>query len=263
MKIPLPAQFFLWIFGGLFVIVVVFSITWQSVCSEPSEYPKERGHQQDQGSEALRHLISESIWRSITKDKQTDTAGKAKNADKPAPNPRLLSTICDAKITDWGLAFFTYCLVIVGWFAIRSTKENTEVSERAYVFHGYSPLQFRNGRATFTLNMLNAGKMPGSVTEVGWTFLKGLDLPKTREEKRTWEFKSLEYDFVLRPNIRWDIRTFESLSGDNTFVSYIKYTDFFTKREHVTYMGMHIYPDRPETEERAARAGGDTWNYWD
>jgi hypothetical protein len=159
------------------------------------------------------------------------------------------------------IARFTWTLRQSTDKIVGSNERNLEATERAYIFHGYSPLEFKDGQARFTLNMLNAGRMPGGVSEVAWKFLARADLPQSREGI-DWKWETIEYDFILRPAIRWDIARFLSFSGDNIFVTCIKYKDLFTKRDHVTYMAMHIYPDRPE-RERVIRAGGDTWNYWD
>jgi len=45
--------------------------------------------------------------------------------------------ICgETKITDLAIAFLTYCLVAVGWFAMRSSDENTKRGQRAYLVAG-------------------------------------------------------------------------------------------------------------------------------
>jgi hypothetical protein len=136
MKIPLSAQFFAWIFLGLFIFIGAFSFTWKYVCLAPSADPAEQGRQQNDEAHSLRHLINEDIWRSITlaNGNQIETAKQAKKPPGAEPNPRISSLICDAKITDWALAFFTYALVIVGWFGIKSGRQSTEATERAYVY---------------------------------------------------------------------------------------------------------------------------------
>jgi hypothetical protein len=185
--------------------------------------------------------------------KQNSTSDQI--GDKHWPAVLLCS---EMKLTDLALAFFTATLAIIGWFTLRSTEQIAESVERAYIFHGYTPLEFRGNQAMFTLVMTNAGRMPGGVTEVGWKFLDRDSLPSGRE-KADWTWETLEYDFIVRPSQKADIRRFLSLSADHIFVSYIKYQDMFSKRSHTSWMGMHIYPGKGET----ARAGGDTWNDWD
>lgn len=47
------------------------------------------------------------------------------------------SLLCDElKITDIPLVFFTYCLVVVGWFTMRSTDETAKRAQRAYLVGG-------------------------------------------------------------------------------------------------------------------------------
>jgi hypothetical protein len=169
---------------------------------------------------------------------------------------------CDeSRFTDFLIAYFTYCLVVIGWFGIRSTEANSESLERAYIFHGYSPLEFRGSQAKFTLVMINSGRMPAVIKEIGYKFLTRADLPPTREGC-DWTWDVLPYDFIVRPGQKADIRRFLSLNEDHIFVTYIKYQDVFTKKMHASWMGMHIYPDRLESQQ-IARAGGDIWNDWD
>jgi hypothetical protein len=144
---------------------------------------------------------------------------------------------------------------------LKASERNLEAIERAYIFHGYTPLQFRNNQARFTLIMINAGRMPALVKEIGYKFLARTDLPKIRE-KIDWTWETLEYDFIVRPNQSANIGQCLSLETDHTFVTYIKYQDMFTKRMHTSWMGMYIYPNRREGQQ-SERAGGDTWNDWD
>src|SRR6266571_91157 len=39
----------------------------------------------------------------------------------------------EIKFTDILIALFTYCLVVAGWFTLRSADENTKNAERAYL----------------------------------------------------------------------------------------------------------------------------------
>ena len=44
-----------------------------------------------------------------------------------------IGIICDAKGSELGLVFFTYCLVAVGWFTVRSNELTTQTLERGYL----------------------------------------------------------------------------------------------------------------------------------
>jgi hypothetical protein len=46
---------------------------------------------------------------------------------------------------------------------LKSTERTNEALERSRVFHGYSPLRWRDGKAEFILRMTNVGRMPGLV----------------------------------------------------------------------------------------------------
>jgi len=49
----------------------------------------------------------------------------------------IRTLLCDeVKGTDIALVYFTFCLVIVGWFTLRSADENTKRAERAYLVAG-------------------------------------------------------------------------------------------------------------------------------
>ena len=192
-----------------------------------------------------------------TKDQSTNQTNHASNLTDADYSPKSL--FCgETKGTDLALVFFTYCLAIVGWFTLRSSERNLAASERAYIFHGYSPLQFRSNQAVFTLVMINTGRMPGGVKEIGYKFLQRRSLPPNRN-KIDWAWDVLDYDFIVSPGQKADVRRFLSLCGDHIFVTYIKYQDLFTKRMHTSGMAMHIYPSR----ETGERAGGDAWNDWD
>jgi hypothetical protein len=49
----------------------------------------------------------------------------------------------DTKFTDLLLAFFTYCLVIVGWFTIRSSERTVQNLERAFLAVGPTKIEKR------------------------------------------------------------------------------------------------------------------------
>lgn len=180
------------------------------------------------------------------------------------------SLLCgEMKFTDLALAFFTYTLAIVGWFTLRSGEQTAEAVERAYVFPGYDPLVFDDGRAKFKLVMTNTGRMPAGVKEVGYAFLKRRELPKRREDA-DWTWTIISYDWVVpavtqtQISSRKEIKEMESPYAEaNIFVCYIKYEDFFSKRRHISWMGMHIFPAHTESERASSRAGGDIWNDWD
>jgi hypothetical protein len=262
MKIPLSIRFFLWIIGGFIILSILSILTWRSICStlEYGDNPTQSPIEYDNRTGNLHHLIDHSALRAVTNAKGNDKDA-ATQTSETKQNPRLVTVICDAKITDLGLVYFTYCLVIVGWFAIQSDRHKSEAIERAYVFPGYSQVHFRNRRVTFTLKMTNAGRSPGVIKEIGYVFLEGVNLPRSRRDA-DWTWETMEWDWVIPVDGRRDIKKLQSLAGEHTFVSYIKYQDMFTKKRHTSWMSMYNYPDRPPNE-RSVRAGGEVWNEWD
>jgi hypothetical protein len=165
------------------------------------------------------------------------------------------------KITDTLLVLFTFTL----WWATRKLVIGSEDAAkrqlRSYVFLGYSPLEFCDKRATFTLKMSNVGKMPGFIKEVGYAFVVRDSLPKRRRDA-DWTWKALEWDLAIPADGKQDITPLQSEAGEHFFIAYIQYQDIFAKQTHTSWMGMHIRPDAAP-EERTARAGGDIWNDWD
>jgi hypothetical protein len=167
----------------------------------------------------------------------------------------------ELRISDLALVFFTYCLVIVGWFTLRSNQRNTEAVERAYIFPGNSPLHFRNRRINFWLAATNTGRCPGGLKEIKYAFVQRENLPRWRWQA-DWQWEVIPYDWITPPTVRRErLRRVQGPIGDCFFVMKIKYQDLFTRRMHHSWMCMRIRPDAGENE-RTTRGGGDTWNYW-
>ena len=83
------------------------------------------------------------------------------------------------------------------------------------------------------------GECLGVSKRLAINFWREPNFPPTRENI-DWAWDVLDYDFIVRPGARADIRRFLSLSGDHTFVTYIKYQDLFTKQIHTSWMGMYM-----------------------
>ena len=163
------------------------------------------------------------------------------------------SGFCDeAKITDLALVLFTYCLVIVGWFGIRSGERNTEATERSYFFLGYNKITYDQGVPTIPLVVTNVGKMPGAITEVGFKFLKRAGLPAV-PKNADWNWEISEYGWVRPPNKRTKLKTLRSPhKGNQIFVGYVKYEDIFSgksRRSARRPLGIHA-GDRRSAEAR-------------
>ena len=76
----------------------------------------------------------------------------------------------ELKITDVALTFFTYCLVIVGWFQIRSNSTTIRELERAQLFCGpISPLLTPDG-TLMQFVVSNYGRTLGVIKEFHYEF---------------------------------------------------------------------------------------------
>jgi hypothetical protein len=78
----------------------------------------------------------------------------------------------EAKLTDIAIAFFTYCLVIVGWFQLRSNEKTVLDLERAYVSGG-GP----NIGQQFIVTVDNYGKTPATLIEYAVEFCDVTKIP--------------------------------------------------------------------------------------
>jgi hypothetical protein len=249
------AQFALVIIAGFVLFFCLLPWGHDRLCSSieqstsaAEDYDATQQHQEQSGA---------AILNSKGPNKpQNAAANDIRNVNWPA------NLFCsEMKLTDLALAFFTCTLAAIGWFSLRSTENIAEAIERAYIFHGYSSLEFRGNEARFILFMRNAGRMPAGVKKVGYKFLARSNLP-ARRDLCDWEWNQLPYDLILRPEEKHNIGKLISLQGNQIFVSFVEYKDMFTMKVHTSWMGMHINPNNPEGE-RASRAGGDEWNAWD
>jgi hypothetical protein len=68
----------------------------------------------------------------------------------------------EAKGMDVAIVFFTYCLVIVGWFGIRSGERTVRDLERAYIFGGPTNIRTNPERTKVWVNLTvdNPGRTP-------------------------------------------------------------------------------------------------------
>jgi hypothetical protein len=129
---------------GLFAVAIVFGMTlyfWapeklQELSCGPSVVQK-GGAAHEQNETANRQNQETGGAADLSKNNNTDHKQGAPSQINDPPRQSVLCT--ELRLTDLALVFFTYCLVIVGWFGLRSSERNLEATERAYIFHGYSP----------------------------------------------------------------------------------------------------------------------------
>jgi hypothetical protein len=127
----LQVEFWAWILG-LFVLILVSPILTKELWCAPSreqQWPINSDSGTAQGSDVANKIggvVEAQRQHPNNKDRDAKTIYR-KYLDK--------SGFCsEAKITDLALIFFTACLVIVGWFTIRSGERNSRKLERAYIF---------------------------------------------------------------------------------------------------------------------------------
>jgi len=71
---------------------------------------------------------------------------------------------CGATVTDSAIVFFTYCLIVVGVAAIRSSERTVRDLERAYLSSS-GPLIIGEADRGFKFEVSNNGKTPGTLLE--------------------------------------------------------------------------------------------------
>jgi hypothetical protein len=156
LKSTLEAKFLLWIAAGLVVLFLCPIWFRASSCHAPplsdemnheenggpidnGEHPKNYQYRTSYLDEDISNALSVVTQKQNTKSEKAGT--RAGNNDIEGLFSDLL---CDVHITDIAVVYFTYCLVIVGWFAMRSRERTSKDLERAYVFIDYELLMERN-----------------------------------------------------------------------------------------------------------------------
>jgi hypothetical protein len=220
----LGRQFWIWIFGGLFVIVGGLLWAKQSLCSAQLNY--------------------------------------------------VPAFLCEeeTKFTDLLLAFFTYCLVIVGWFTIRNSERTTQNLERAFLSvgptkiekhfrqpddKGYTPPYVR-----MTLQVHNTGRTGAIITKVYGEFS---ETAPTGNEPIYEHGDSQNTDLSIAAGVSTDLEPFkfETDFMDNQFFwGYVEYLDIF-KIRHTARFCAAIFPNDPSGIGKYQLAGSDAWRECD
>jgi hypothetical protein len=172
------------------------------------------------------------------------------------PKNLLPPWLCDdSRFTDFLIAYFTYCLVVVGWFGIRNTERQTRNLERAFIF-GTPEIDAEKtdsgDGSTFVQIMLhNTGRTAGTVKviygEVSPTTEPYGDPIYKNGSART-------ANGMLPPAPV----TFECpVTADFYFFGYVEYDDHF-RRAHTSRFCAKVFLDRSGIEA----AGNDAFNDW-
>jgi hypothetical protein len=145
----------------------------------------------------------------------------------PPPLHWPMSLTCgEMKFTDLALVFFTYCLVIVGWYTLRSNQRAVEDIECAYLWPGFgiNEPHGRSGR-TWVLTIRNTGRSAGVIHSIHHKLL-------TEDAYKAGNFKFEYFDgrenvispsVELKSGIEYDIVTSMISCG------YIVFTDIFDR----------------------------------
>jgi len=238
-------QFWIWTVGGLFAIIIGLPWAKQS-CPEPSR--------------------SEQLF--------ADT--RPSTASPPSTLSHIPALLCEeTKFTDLLLAYFTYCLVIVGWFTIRNSERTVQNLERAFL--SVSPTKITtlsrsanvNGvTAPFvrlTLYVHNTGRTFATITKLYAEFSQTApdgDTPSYHGECAT-EFPA---DLSLAANSGSDLlpHLFDSTfySEPIFFWGYVEYVDIF-KVKHISRVCAALFPNPGQNSWKFQAAGSEAWREWD
>jgi hypothetical protein len=140
------------------------------------------------------------------------------------------SLICEEiKITDLALVFFTYCLVLVAYFQLRSNEYILKESERAHVFANLKG-DVIGTNAQISISAVNTGRSP--------CIIKGIVGKFSKEIPTIWSnysgSKKFDYDISIAPNQTFVPHlpaSFTSPAANNIFFyGYIYYEDIFQER---------------------------------
>jgi hypothetical protein len=168
----LARQFFAWIVGGALVLLFFVWMVGNTVCTIQLEggQTNEKSSKADGGRDVFSDVKSPQVTA------QTNEKGAEQHISPSFPSMFL----CDAKITDVALVFFTYCLAVVGFFAIRSAEAALKKTERAYVFGGPG----RQDAQKIYFTIANYGKTAAFVRTVIWDHVDWNKWSATLQPKR-------------------------------------------------------------------------------
>jgi hypothetical protein len=246
--ISLRFAFVYWIAGGLLLFVVLPLWVKQSSCppKEPNiwtiEGQRNTTHNQG-GSDEINNVL-------IAEQKKTDTK---KNYLDNLYSPTWLCE--ETKFTDLLLAYFTYCLVIVGWFGIRSNELTIQNLERAFLAVGPTKIRLdwvrQPGKTVYVqgepletavgLYIHNTGRTGATIKKVYGEFSKEApsgDVPRYKDGT------SFETDLSIAATTERDLSPieFRDPSTDKQFFwGYIEYIDIFKNTRTARYCAA-IFP---------------------
>ena len=171
----------------------------------------------------------------------------------------------ETKFTDLLLAYFTYCLVIVGWFTIRNSERTTQNLERAFLQIGPTKIViFHTGSASrvrLLLVVQNTGRTGAAITKACGEFSR---LPPTGDKPTYKHGQEMLADFSIAPNENVALTPviFETnFVGPQFFWGYVEYLDIF-KIKHTARVCAEIFPNNAGLGTFKL-AGSDAWRECD
>jgi hypothetical protein len=165
---------------------------------------------------------------------------------------------CKATISDFAIAYFTYCLVLVGIFGIWSAEKPTRDSERAHLFPVMKGA-FTAGVVQIMVTPQNSGRSAGVQREIFGDFAL----------KKPWGLlpyfggQSIDYDQVVPAgaNSTASAGFTSMLAGPQFFFGYVGYMDLFHRR-HKAYFCVRATPPQAPGAVLMQWSGDDWRSRW-
>jgi hypothetical protein len=266
MKLSLSLQFWAWIVGGI-IIAWIGLYGLDQYCNATatlSEKATDRG-----GAKAQQHSHlgnQPAPLRLLAYEEKEPRAQRQDASENENKKSWSRSVLCDLKITDIAIAFFTYCLAVVGWFTIRSNEQTVMNLERALLAVG--PTQITRyatpPKVTLKLNVHNTGRTSATIFEVCGQFSRAPPVGDKPDYTRgvaviTDLSVASGADSVLDPFLFED-----NFDGDQFFWGYLRYRDIF-KIVHTARVCVAIFPrlGAGGTTGKYQLAGSDAWRECD
>jgi hypothetical protein len=180
---------------------------------------------------------------------------------------RLLSGksfLCDLKITDVAIAFFSYCLAVIGWFTIRSNEQTVRTLERAFIAVGPTKIQTSHSpppNVSLKLVVDNTGRTAATIFEVCGEFSRSppsgnVPVYSGRVDLTDLSIPGGKEEVVVPFNFE------DGYLGNQFFWGYLRYRDIF-KNVHTARFCVALVPAAPGSVGKYSIAGSDAWRECD
>lgn len=237
------------------------------------EYHQLNGRSQDQTHKGLDAIpdIAAALNRVSSRLDIIDRRAEQHEVHEYEAQPEPEISFCKTKIADLALIFFTYCLVVVGYFTIRRGEKNVRDLERAIMLGGPTmveqipagPNVFTSGisenRAFFKMGVQNYGRTPGLLKKYFVQFSTAEPLGTVAEYGvgETYACDIGIYPTAHVQGFRAD-PFWSDLTGVQYCFGWLEYEDMFRKT-HVSRFCVRVQPGT----QRMDGAGSAAYNEWD